>query len=200
MPGTFPSAGLELASNNGMNNFGYGGLNNPSHNVSNNTTEKLIQYLQKNKKNEKYLVAVPSAMNYASDIIIQTGQPVMTLGGFSGSDKILTLNEFKKLVDEGAVRYAVVENQNGRGNGGSSEIINWIRENGRTISESEWSDSSSSNNEESNINSNTMNANVNNDSKNSSNIQGRMDGGFGGRGSVKLYDLKENIPTIEGSI
>lgn len=126
MSGTFPSAGLGLISDNGMNNF------------DNQSSTKLIQFLQAHKSNEKYLVAVSSAMNNASEIIIKTGESVMTLGGFSGSDKILTLDEFKKLVSLGEIRYVIVSGQGGAGN---NEIMNWVKENGKAVSESEWNDS-----------------------------------------------------------
>lgn len=127
MQGNFPSAGLSLISSKQVNI--------PS---KDNSTDKLIKFLQANRKNEKYLVAVPSATDYASSIIIETGEPVMALGGFSGTDNIITLNEFKKLVSEGAIRYAIIS---GDGRGANSEIINWIKENGKLIPESEWSGS-----------------------------------------------------------
>lgn len=155
MSGTFPSAGIELASSNGM--MGGKGTNNSG----NQTTAKLVAYLKKNTTNEKYLVAVQSSNSYASDIIINYGESVMTLGGFSGSDNILTLAQFKKLVKEGTLRYAIVSGGNGAG--GNSEITNWITQNGKAVSESEWSG---------NVSSNTSDKNQ-----------------FGG-GSVSLYDLK----------
>lgn len=163
--GTFPSAGLELASSRGMGNF------NPGMGNSNNdSTEKLVKYLKSNITTEKYLVAVPSAMNYASDIIIKTGEPVIALGGFSGSDKILTLDQFKKLISSGELRYAIVDGNGGQG--GSNEITNWVKQNGKAISESVWNDSASSNNDSS-----------------SNNNDGNMRG-FGGRNSIQVYDLK----------
>ena len=155
MSGTFPSAGIELASSNGM--LGGKGTNNSG----NDEAAKLIAYLKKNTTNEKYLAAVQSSNSYASDIIINYGESVMTLGGFSGSDNILTLAQFKKLVKDGTVRYAIVSGGNGAG--GNSEITNWITKNGKAVSESEWS------------------GNV------VSNVSGKNQ--FGGS-SVSLYDLK----------
>ena len=96
MNGSSPSTGLELFSSK-QNGYSTGSTDNT----------KLIKFLEANKKNEKYLVEVPSAMTYGSDLILKTGDPVMTLGGFMGSDPILTLNQFKKLVQDGEVRYAM---------------------------------------------------------------------------------------------
>ena len=161
MNGSSPAAGLELASSRQDRNF------------SDSSNLKLIQFLEANKKNEKYLVAVPSAMTYASDLILKTGEPVMTIGGFSGSDKIITLEQFKQLIAEGAVRYAVVSS-GGHMGGGSTEsnsnndIMNWITANGKPVSDSEWKDPTTSD---------TQNNN-------------QRFSGFGGEtSSAKLYDL-----------
>jgi 4-amino-4-deoxy-L-arabinose transferase-like glycosyltransferase len=167
MSGTFPSAGLGLIPNRRMENF------------SGDNTTKLIEFLRANKSNEKYLLVVPSAMNYASEIIIKTGEPVMTLGGFSGSDKIITLSQFKQLVNEGVVRYAIVS---GGGPDGNNEITNWIKENGKLVSENEWGGSS-------NINDGTSNS----DNKNPTELQGQRGFEFGGRNQIELYDLKGSV-------
>lgn len=159
MSGTFPSAGIELASSNGM----MGGKE--TNNSGNDTAARLVAYLKKNTTNEKYLVAVQSSNSYASEIIINYGESVMTLGGFSGSDNILTLAQFKKLVKDGALRYAIVNG--GSGAGGNSEITNWITQKGKAVSESEWSGNASSISSDNN----------------------QFGGNFGGN-SVSLYDLK----------
>lgn len=129
--GTIPCAGLELLSNNEQNNFGRGNMSKVD---SNNP--KLIEFLQSNKTNEKYLLVVSSAQS-AQDMIIQTGESIVALGGFSGSDNILTLDDFKELVKNEEVRYVL---SGGMGHGGNSEIMNWVTENGDAVSESEFKD------------------------------------------------------------
>jgi len=160
MNGSSPSAGLELSSNRQGEDSG----------ITNDS--KLIKFLEANKTTEKYLVAVPSAMTYASDLILKTGEPVMTIGGFSGSDKIITVDQFKQLVNRGSIRYAIVSGDSGRGAfmGGSSnsDITNWIKENGKVVASSEWQDSTISNKQ----------------------IGNERFGGYGGRNFVQLYDLK----------
>ncbi|MBP2032616.1 4-amino-4-deoxy-L-arabinose transferase-like glycosyltransferase [Clostridium algifaecis] len=144
MNGSSPSAGLELASSNEQRNSGTG------------NNSKLIKFLENNKTNEKYLVAVPSANSYGSDLILKTGEPVMAIGGFSGSDPILTVEKFKKLVDSGALRYALVNTDNNRGFGGAggnnsnNNIMNWIKENGKVVPNSKWNNSNTSKSQEKN--------------------------------------------------
>ena len=133
MPGTFPAAGLSIMKNSGMDSQG-GGIS------SGNNNSKLVTYLKANRTTEKYLVAVPSSMSYATDIIVNYGEPVMTLGGFSGTDNILTLYEFKQLVKSGIIRYAIIS---GIGSNSNSEITSWIQTNGKVVSESEWSGAAS---------------------------------------------------------
>lgn len=136
MSGTFPAAGLSIMTSSGMGGQGGGIISS-----GNNSNSKLVAYLKANRTTEKYLVAVPSAMSYATDIIINYGEQVMTLGGFSGTDNILTLSEFKQLVSDGEIRYAII---NGSGGNSNSEIASWIQTNGKAVSESEWSNSTSS--------------------------------------------------------
>ncbi|HRF97858.1 MAG TPA: hypothetical protein PLZ51_21770, partial [Aggregatilineales bacterium] len=61
---------------NVMNNMG---------NFERQNSQALIEYLQANIGDEKYLIAVPSSQG-ASQIVLQTDINVMFLGGFSGSD------------------------------------------------------------------------------------------------------------------
>lgn len=155
MSGTFPSAGLSLRTEEiGMGNTLEG----------NEDITKLVDYLKSNITSEKYLVAVQSATGTASQIIINTGESVMTLGGFSGSDQILTLDEFKELVNKGEIRYVIT---GGQGRGGNNEIMSWVQENGVLVPESKWDNSKTST---------TGNKTLNQ--------------GFARGNSIELYDLK----------
>lgn len=159
--GTFPSAGLSLMSSTGQ-------AGNMSIGNSNSSNAVLVNYLISQRKNEKYLVAVSSANSYASEIIIQTGQPVMTLGGFSGSDNILTLAQFKAMVAKGEIRFVLA---GGMGGNSNSEIMNWVEQNGKVVDESTWNGTSSSGSTSSNVQYN----------------------GMRGGNSEQLYDLKDCI-------
>jgi hypothetical protein len=64
----------------------------------------LVEYLQANKGDAEYLVAASSAMS-TSPIILNTDEPVISLGGYNGIDPVFTAGDLADLVDEGAVRF-----------------------------------------------------------------------------------------------
>lgn len=86
----------------------------------------LIAYLTANRGTTTYLVAVPSAMG-ASGIILQTGAPVMAMGGFTGSDPILTAARVAQLVKDGTVRYFLLGGFGGTG--GQASASQWVTSN-----------------------------------------------------------------------
>jgi hypothetical protein len=67
----------------------------------------------------------------------------MTLGGFSGSDQILTLAQLKTLIREGQVKYFMLSGVGGfGGGGGNSALVQWIESNTTRISASAYGGSS----------------------------------------------------------
>lgn len=82
-----PYAGPELASDN----------SNKKNSSSNNS---LQDYLVKNYKEGSFLVTSQSTSDVDS-FIINTGLPAYAYGGFSGSDKSLTLDKLKKYISDG---------------------------------------------------------------------------------------------------
>jgi len=64
----------------------------------------LLNYLLGNRENEKFILAVPSSQ-IAAPIILETGEPVMALGGFSGNDQILTTESLKTKIVNHEVRF-----------------------------------------------------------------------------------------------
>ncbi len=102
----------------------------------------LISYLEANRGDATYLVAAFTSQSSAS-IIIASGEPVMTIGGFNGADPAPTLAQFQQLVANGTVRYVLVGGGMGGGMGGgpggagtSSAITSWVTANGHQISAS----------------------------------------------------------------
>jgi 4-amino-4-deoxy-L-arabinose transferase-like glycosyltransferase len=69
-----------------------------------NVDPTLVEYLQANKGDAGYLVAVSNAMS-ASPIILNTDEPVISLGGYNGVDPVFTADELADLVNEGAARF-----------------------------------------------------------------------------------------------
>jgi 4-amino-4-deoxy-L-arabinose transferase-like glycosyltransferase len=73
-------------------------------------------------------VAAAVGSNDASGYQLATGDPVMAIGGFNGSDPSPTLAQFEKLVTAGKIHYFVaggVGTPNG-GSNASSEISSWV--------------------------------------------------------------------------
>jgi 4-amino-4-deoxy-L-arabinose transferase-like glycosyltransferase len=102
-------AGPPQTGNFGGNFAGRGGNAGNS-----NANAKLISYLEANQGNAKFLVAVPSSQGITDQLIIETNKPVMSLGGFSGSDPILTTNQLASLVANGTVRFFLLNSFGGR--------------------------------------------------------------------------------------
>ncbi|HEY3976200.1 MAG TPA: glycosyltransferase family 39 protein [Streptosporangiaceae bacterium] len=64
----------------------------------------------------------------AAPLQLATGQPVMSIGGFNGTDPAPTLAQFKKLVAEHKIHYFVGQNAHsfGGGSGSASAISSWV--------------------------------------------------------------------------
>ena len=97
---------------------------------------QLLAWLEAQQGDTPYLLAVASA-NQASAIIIETGKAVMAMGGFSGSDPILTADRLAALVANGTVRYVLAGGQGGPG-GGQSSLTNWITQHGTLVPAATW--------------------------------------------------------------
>jgi 4-amino-4-deoxy-L-arabinose transferase-like glycosyltransferase len=101
---------------------------------------QLVAYLEAHQGSAKYLFATTSSQT-AAPYIIATGEPVMTLGGFSGSDQILTLAQLKTLIREGQVKYFLLGG-GGFGGGGNSALVQWIEANTSQVPASAYGGSS----------------------------------------------------------
>jgi len=151
-----PLAGPELAGNG----FGSGGPREGSSNAA------LTAYLQAHQGGAKYLVAVPNATSAAS-FILDTGKATMAVGGFLGSDPILTVDKLAALVKKGEIRYFLISDGPGFGktapnvslknesgtqnnrpenskisggepNRSQSAITAWVKTHGKLVSQADW--------------------------------------------------------------
>ena len=120
--GSIPTAGPSSTAMQGSNN------------EKSQADSALVQYLLQNQNGATWLVAVDSA-NESAAIQLTSGQPVMAIGGFNGSDTPLTLEQFKQLVADGKLKYYAASSRGHGGgpNGGNSEITNWIKKNGKVV-------------------------------------------------------------------
>ncbi|MFF3942187.1 ArnT family glycosyltransferase [Streptomyces phaeofaciens] len=92
----------------------------------------MITYLKKNQDGATWLVAVATDQT-ASSIILESGEPVISMGGWSGTDDAMTLAKLKSLVKSGTLHYIVV-GDSGRGSS-DSEISTWVEANGTAVSD-----------------------------------------------------------------
>ncbi|WP_329004140.1 glycosyltransferase family 39 protein [Kribbella sp. NBC_00709] len=94
-------------------------------------SSELVTLLQNGAKGYTWAAAAVTA-NGASPLQIASGEPIMAIGGFNGTDPAPSLAEFEQLVAQGKVHYFI-----GSGGGGmmggrdgtSSEIATWVSEN-----------------------------------------------------------------------
>ena len=121
--GSIPTAGPSSTAMRGSNN------------ETSQADSQLVQYLLRHQHGATWLVAVASA-NESAAIQLTSGQPVMAVGGFNGSDTPLTLEQFKQLVKDGKVRYYAISSH-GRGGGGpgggNNEITTWVKQTGAVV-------------------------------------------------------------------
>src|ERR1700680_3103963 len=87
-----------------------GTFGNPGQQVS--ASPALVKYLLAHRGQATWIAAVEGSMN-AERLELTSGQPVMAMGGFLGSDPTPTLSQFKSLVAQGKVRYLLVQSDGG---------------------------------------------------------------------------------------
>ncbi|MEV0905233.1 ArnT family glycosyltransferase [Streptomyces hokutonensis] len=103
-------------------------------------SSEMIAYLKKHQDGATWLLAV-STDQTASSIILESGQPVISMGGWSGSDNAMTLAKLKSLVKSGKLHYIIVSSDGGQGT--NSEIATWVKAHGTAVKSSAYSTSSS---------------------------------------------------------
>jgi len=117
-PGGLPTAGPLTA---GFGFFGARpgtearGRPNPGPDAGVNLDPKLLAYLEEHRDGAEFLLATTNAQA-AAPFILQTGQPVMALGGFTGSDPVLTPDQLAQKVKDGTVRFFLMSGAPNTGN------------------------------------------------------------------------------------
>ncbi|MGC4977602.1 ArnT family glycosyltransferase [Streptomyces sp. DT199] len=109
-------------------------------------SSELIAYLKKHQDGAKWLLAVSSSQG-AAQLIVSSGQPVISMWGWSGSDNAMTLAKLKKLVEKGELHYVQLGGGMGGGPGGgssvSSEVTAWVQKHGTAVKESDYGNGTS---------------------------------------------------------
>lgn len=98
---------------------------------------QLLNYLQEQRNGAKYLLAVFGTMT-AAPLINQTGENILPIGGFDGSDPAPSFANFKRLVYSGDLRFVLLSGTGAKAGPGSnsatsvgqantSQIQSWVK-------------------------------------------------------------------------
>jgi len=85
----------------------------------------LTSLLETNAGNYRWVAATIDA-NSAAGYELATGEAVMAIGGFNGSDPAPTLAQFQAYVAAGQVHYFIAGGMRGSGAGSGNEIATWV--------------------------------------------------------------------------
>ncbi len=130
----------------------------------------LADYLVSHKSSERWIVAVASSRE-ASGIILSTGEPAMAMGGFTGSDRILTIDRLTSLISNGEIRYFYLSGgtDNRGGSAGNALVSSWVSSHCTVIPATEYGGA---------------------DTGSTTSPAGMQAGGLPGGGSNTLYDCR----------
>jgi 4-amino-4-deoxy-L-arabinose transferase-like glycosyltransferase len=87
--------------------------------------EAILDYLLANTEPDDYLLATLSS-HEASPYILATDRPVLTFGGFTGGDSVITVERLTEMVTDGEVRYVLGGQELSRR---KPEIGRWVQNN-----------------------------------------------------------------------
>lgn len=114
-----------------MGGGGMGGLLNGA-----SVTSEAKKLLETDSDQYTWVAAAIGAQNAAS-YQLATGEPVMAIGGFNGTDPSPTLAQFKQYVADGKIHYFVSGGSGGgmggSGNGTSAQITAWVEANFKQV-------------------------------------------------------------------
>jgi len=85
----------------------------------------LTALLESNAGSYRWVAATIDA-NSAASYELATGDAVMAIGGFNGSDPAPTLAEFQADVSQGEIHYFIAGGMRGSGAGSASQIASWV--------------------------------------------------------------------------
>jgi hypothetical protein len=138
--GEFPGGGTAPGGASGGTGEGGGGGGGMGGSVD----SALVSYLEKHQDGAKWLLAVSNSQS-AGQLILSTHEPVISMWGFTGTDRAMTVARLKELVQKGELHYIQL---GGGGMGGNSslsqEITSWVQKNGTAVKASDYSTSESS--------------------------------------------------------
>jgi 4-amino-4-deoxy-L-arabinose transferase-like glycosyltransferase len=115
------------------------------HPAANSTDSKLEGFLVSHSENTTFLAAVPSSFDFGSSLSVDTGKPVMAVGGYFGTDRILSIDQMPGLVKNRTVRYFFLLPENtsinyrmARGYGENAAIYSWVEDHCMLVPDTDW--------------------------------------------------------------
>ena len=85
---------------------------------------KILEFLLANTDPDSYLLATHTARG-AAPYILETGRPVLTFGGFTGSDQVIDAAGLAEMVSDGELRFVLFSSQISRSH---RDIATWVQE------------------------------------------------------------------------
>ncbi|MFE2420568.1 ArnT family glycosyltransferase [Streptomyces hokutonensis] len=121
--------GGRMGGDGGMGGGGVGGLLNGA-----TVTSAAKKLLQTDAGKYTWVAASIGSQNAAS-YQLATGDPVMAIGGFNGTDPSPTLAQFQKYVADGKIHYFISggTGMGGSSTGSSSQITSWVEKNYKEV-------------------------------------------------------------------
>jgi len=116
---------LPTAYTGGNQQAGPDGINRPRQQdggPGSNANDEMLAYLQSNTADVEYLLAVPSSQNGAT-LVIETGRPVLYMGGFGGQDEVVTAEDLSAMVANGELRYVLYGGEKGN----KEDVASWLK-------------------------------------------------------------------------
>lgn len=111
---------------------------------------RLLAYVQRNRGDAHYLLATQTAP-VAAPLILGTGAPVMAVGGYTGTDPIMTPDRLAALVAAGELRFFLLREGGRGGRGGGAGglgggaaaaparlIADWVKAHGQLVDRTLW--------------------------------------------------------------
>jgi len=91
--------------------------------------QNVLDYLLAHSDPNGYLVATDTATE-AAPYVLATGRPVLTFGGFMGTDNVVDAQQLQQMVDAGKLRYVLADPQLARQ---KPDIAQWLTSHARPV-------------------------------------------------------------------
>jgi len=128
-----PFGGQGNGNGNGNGNGGFGGRGGVGSLLNgSNPSSQLVALLKQGASGYTWTAAAVGS-NSAAGVQLATGEPVMAIGGFNGTDPTPTLAQFQQYVRDGKIHYFIASGGGMTGGQGgsstSSQITAWVEQN-----------------------------------------------------------------------